>query len=186
MLLESFALYEPKFKLTSSQEYKARLDHVRDRQKVLIKNGQAATGNMNWTVNNSQAQGRKLVNDMIKLVIRSFNNEADACVANVKFDNVELGEKRILKSFEACNRLGKIMSVEISGVYLDLKLDELHLAHEFQIKKQEARRKGRGKTGPGRAARAAEARARDSRGARENRQGAEALHYGNARPPGSS
>jgi len=137
LLLESFALYEPKFKLTSSQEYKGRLDYVRDRQKVLIKNGQAATGNMNWTVNNSQTQGRKLVNDMIKLVIRSFNNEADACVANVKFDNVELGEKRILKSFEACNRLGKIMSVEISGIYLDLKLDELHLAHEFQIKKQE-------------------------------------------------
>lgn len=137
VLLESFALYEPRFKLTTSQEYKARLDSVRDRQKVMIKNAQAATGNMQWTVNNSQAQGRKLVNDMIKLVIRSFNNEADACVANVKFDNVELGEKRILKSFEACNRLGKIMSVEISGIYLDLKLDELYLAHEFQIKKQE-------------------------------------------------
>lgn len=137
VLLESFALYEPRFKLTTSQEYKARLDSVRDQQKVMVKNAQAATGNMQWTVNNSQAQGRKLVNDMIKLVIRSFNNEADACVANVKFDNVELGEKRILKSFEACNRLGKIMSVEISGIYLDLKLDELYLAHEFQIKKQE-------------------------------------------------
>lgn len=137
VLLESFALYEPRFKLTTSQEYKARLDSVRDRQKVMVKNAQAATGNMHWTVNNSQAQGRKLVNDMIKLVIRSFNNEADTCVANVKFDNVELGEKRILKSFEACNRLGKIMSVEISGIYLDLKLDELYLAHEFQIKKQE-------------------------------------------------
>ncbi len=137
VLLESFALYEPRFKLTTSQEYKARLDSVRDRQKMMVKNAQAATGNMQWTVNNSQAQGRKLVNDMIKLVIRSFNNEADACVANVKFDNVELGEKRILKSFEACNRLGKIMSVEISGIYLDLKLDELYLAHEFQIKKQE-------------------------------------------------
>lgn len=137
VLLESFALYEPRFKLTTSKEYKARLDSVRDRQKVMVKNAQAATGNMQWTVNNSQAQGRKLVNDMIKLVIRSFNNEADACVANVKFDNVELGEKRILKSFEACNRLGKIMSVEISGIYLDLKLDELYLAHEFQIKKQE-------------------------------------------------
>lgn len=137
LLLESFALYEPKFKLITSQEYKSRLDHVRDRQKALIKNGDAATGNMDWTVNDSKAQGRKLVNDMIKLVIRSFNNEADACVDNVKFDNVELGEKRILKSFETCNRLGKIMSVEISRTYLSLKLDELHLAHEFQIKKQE-------------------------------------------------
>lgn len=137
LLLESFALYEPKFKLTTSHEYKSRLDSVRDRQKAMIKGGDAATGNTDWTVNNSQAQGRKLVNDMIKLVVRSFNNEADSCVDNVKFDNVELGEKRILKSFETCNRLGKIMSVEISRKYLALKLDELHLAHEFQIKKQE-------------------------------------------------
>lgn len=137
LLLESFALYEPKFKLTTSQEYKSRLDIARELQKALIKSGDAATGNMDWTVNDSKVQGRKLVNDMIKLVIRSFNNEADYCVDNVKFDNVELGEKRILKSFETCNRLGKIMDVEISRRYLSLKLDELHLAYEFQTKKQE-------------------------------------------------
>lgn len=137
LLLESFALYQPKFKLTASHEYKSRLDSTRERQKSLIKSGGAATGNMDWTVNGSKQQGRKLVNDMIKLVIRSFNNEADYCVDNVKFDNVELGEKRILKSFEACNRLGKIMDVEISRQYLGLKIDELHLAHEFQTKKQE-------------------------------------------------
>lgn len=137
LLLESFALYEPKFKLNSSHEYKSRLDSVRERQKEMIKSKDAATGNMDWTVNGSKPQGRKLVNDMIKLVIRSFNNEADYCVDNVKFDNVELGEKRILKSFEACNSLGKIMDVEISRRYLSLKLDELHLAHEFQIKRQE-------------------------------------------------
>ncbi|PCC98992.1 DUF4041 domain-containing protein [Halopseudomonas pelagia] len=137
LLLESFALYEPKFKLNASTEYKSRLDKVRERQKAMIKNGEASTGNMAWSVNGSNAQGRKLVNDMIKLVIRSFNNEADYCVDNVKFNNIELGEKRILKSFEACNRLGKVMSVELSRQYLKLKLDELHLAHEFQLKKQE-------------------------------------------------
>lgn len=137
VLLESFALYEPKFKLNASQEYKSRLDKVRERQKAMIKNGDAATGNTDWQVNGSKAEGRKLVNDMIKLVIRSFNNEADYCVDNVKFDNIELGEKRIRKSFEACNRLGRVMTVALSEQYLSLKLDELHLAHEFQIKKQE-------------------------------------------------
>jgi len=124
LLLESFALYEPKFKLNASHEYKSRLDGVREHQKAMVKAGTAATGNMAWTVNGSQAQGRKLVTDMIRLVIRSFNNEADYCVDNVKFDNVELGKKRILKSFEACNRLGKIMDVEISRKYLNLKIDE--------------------------------------------------------------
>lgn len=137
ILLESFALYEPKFKLNASHEYKTRLDAVRERQKAMIKNGEAASGNMGWEVNGSKTEGRKLVNDMIKLVTRSFNNEADYCVDNVKFDNIELGDKRIRQSFETCNRLGRVMTVRLSEQYLNLKLDELRLAHEFQIKKQE-------------------------------------------------
>lgn len=137
ILLESFALYVPKFKLNASHEYKTRLDGVRERQKTMIKNGQAASGNQDWQVNGNKAEGRKLVNDMTKLVIRSFNNEADYCVDNVKFDNIELGEKRIRKSFETCNRLGRVMTVRLSDEYLGLKLDELRLAHEYQIKKQE-------------------------------------------------
>jgi hypothetical protein len=137
LLLESFALYVPKFKLNASHEYKTRLDSVRERQKSMIKNGDAATGNLGWEVNGSKTEGRKLVNDMIKLVIRSFNNEADYCVDNVKFDNIELGEKRIRKSFETCNRLGRVMTVRLSDAYMNYKLDELRLAHEFQVKKQE-------------------------------------------------
>jgi hypothetical protein len=137
LLLESFALYVPKFKLNASYEYKTKLDGVRDRQKTMIKSGEAATGKDGWEVNGSKAEGRKLVNDMVKLLLRSFNNECDVCVDNVKFDNIELGEKRIRQSFEACNRLGRVMSARLSEEYLNLKLDELHLAHEFQIKKQE-------------------------------------------------
>lgn len=137
LLLESFALYEPKFKLNASHEYKTRLDAVRKRQKTMIKSGSAASGNQNWEVNGSKAEGSKLVNDMIKLILRSFNNEADYCVDNVKFDNIELGEKRIRQSFETCNKLGHIMTVRLSDEYLNLKLDELRLAHEYQVKKQE-------------------------------------------------
>jgi vacuolar-type H+-ATPase subunit I/STV1 len=92
---------------------------------------------MNWEVNGKKSEGRKLVNDMVKLVIRSFNNECDYCVDNVKFDNIELGEKRIRQSFDACNKLGRVMTVQLSDRYLQLKVDELQLAHEFQMKKQE-------------------------------------------------
>jgi len=137
LLLESFALYTPKFKLTTSAEYKDRLDQTRAKQKALIKDKQAVTGNMEWQVNGSKVEGRKLVGDMMKLLIRSFNNECDSCVDNVKFDNVDLGEKRIRQSFDACNKLGRVMTARLSDSYLQLKLDELHLAHEFQLKKQE-------------------------------------------------
>jgi len=137
LLLESFALYEPKFKLNASHEYKTRLDNVREHQKAMVKGGEAATGNLDWEVNGSKTEGRKLVNDMIKLILRSFNNEVDYCVDNVKFDNIELGEKRIRQSFETCNKLGRVMTVRLSDEYLNLKVDELRLAHEYQVKKQE-------------------------------------------------
>ena len=137
LLLESFALYLPKFKFVSSEEYKIKLEKIRDLQKQMIKNDEAATGSQSWTVNNSQAEGRKLVKDMMKLVIRAFNNECDYCVDNVKFNNIETHEKRINQSFDSLSKLGRIMQVSITDKYKRLKIDELHLAHEYQIKKQE-------------------------------------------------
>lgn len=137
ILLESFALYKPKFSFQSSDEYKKRLDLIRDKQKVLIKSGRAAHGSQTWTVNNSKSEGKKMVNDMIKLVLRAFNNECDYCVDHVRFNNIELSEKRIDQSFEALNKLGKVMQVSISPEYKKYKLEELYLAFEYQRKKQE-------------------------------------------------
>jgi hypothetical protein len=137
ILLESFALYKPKFKFLTSEEYKARLEACREKQKQLIKEGQAVTINENWTVNSSKVEGRKMVNDMKKLMLRSFNNECDYCVDNVKFNNMEVNEKRIEKSFEELNKLGRIMSAMITDAYKKLKSEELHLAFEYQQKKQE-------------------------------------------------
>jgi hypothetical protein len=135
--LESFALYQPKFAFTNSPQYKERLDQVRERQKLLIKEGGAVTANEGWTVNGSVAEGRKMVADMKKLLLRSFNNECDYCVDNVKFNNVENHRTRIEKSFEVVKKLGRILSAEITESYKQLKLDELHLAFEYQMKKQE-------------------------------------------------
>lgn len=137
LLLESFALYKPKFSLTNSAAYKERLDEIRKTQKALIKNGVAVTANENWTVNNSKTEGKKMVNDMKKLLLRSFNNECDYCVDNVKFNNIENFEERIEKSFDALQKLGRILSARVTESYKKLKLDELHLAFEYQVKKQE-------------------------------------------------
>lgn len=136
ILLESFALYKPKFKFQTSEEYKNKLDQIREKQKQLIKNGLAVEANENWTVNNSKSEGKKMVNDMKKLLLRSFNNECDYCVDNVKFNNMETNEKRIEKSFEVLNKLGRIMQAKITDAYKKCKYDELYLAFEYQQKKQ--------------------------------------------------
>lgn len=137
LLLESFALYRPKFPFTNSFQYKDRLDEVRDRQKQLIKDKRAVTACTQWTVSGNAAEGRKMVSDLSKLLLRAFNNECDYCVDNVKFNNVESYSARIEKVFESINKLGRILNAEITGEYKQLKLDELHLAYEYQCKKQE-------------------------------------------------
>lgn len=137
LLLESFALYKAKFNFATSEEYKSRLENIRNEQKFLIKTGDAVYANENWTVNGSKSEGKKMVNDMKKLMVRSFNNECDYCVDNVKFNNMEVNEKRIEKSFETLNKLGRIMSARISEQYKKLKYDELYLAFEYQQKKQD-------------------------------------------------
>ena len=137
LLLESFALYKPKFSFLTSDEYKERLSIIREKQKDLIKNGTAASGNQNLTFNNSASQGKKMANDMIKLLLRSFNNECDYCIEHVKFNNIDTNVKRIEKSFEVINKLGKIMQISLLGEYKKLKIDELFLSFEYQRKKQE-------------------------------------------------
>lgn len=135
--LQSFGLYAPKYDFANSDEYKARLSDVRKRQKAMIKNGTAVTGNQNWTVDGNAAQGRKMIKDMQKLLLRAFNSECDEVVDRVKFNTYETAERRIDSSFDAISKLGKVMDVAISYPYYRLKLEELDLAIEYRMKKQE-------------------------------------------------
>lgn len=143
LLLESFALYKPKFHFTNSTEYRERLDIVREKQKALIKSGKAVTANESWTVNGSKTEGKKMVSDMKKLLLRSFNNECDYCVDSVKFNNIESYVGRIEKSYDAVEKLGRILSAAITLEYKQSKVDELHLAYEYQQKKQEEKEEQR-------------------------------------------
>jgi hypothetical protein len=137
ILVQSYGLYSPKFEFVTSEKYRAEIEKIRMGQKDLIKNDDAATGNINWTVNGSAAQGKKMVKDMQKLLLRAFNSECDELVSKVKYNNFEVSLARISKSCEAISKLGKIMSVEITPPYYNAKIDELRLALEYQQKKQQ-------------------------------------------------
>lgn len=137
ILLQEFGLYEPKYDFANSEQYKAKLQKIRQSQKDMIKMGTAATGNMSWEVNGNAAQGRKMVKDMQKLLLRAFNSECDELVDKVKYNTFDTSLKRITASYEAVSKLGTIMSVSISKRYYDLKIDELTLAFEYRQKKHE-------------------------------------------------
>lgn len=137
LLFESFGLYTPRFKFTKSEKYKARLDEVRQLQKTMIKNETAVLGAQNWTVNGSASQGKKMVKDMQKLLLRAFNSECDELVEKVKYNNFDASLKRIKASCDAISKLGNMMNISISDRYCKAKIDELTLAFEYAMKKQE-------------------------------------------------
>lgn len=137
LLYQDFALYKPKYEMVNSETYKEKLNKIRENQKALIKNEQAVSGNMNWTVNGSKSEGKKMVKDMQKLLLRAFNSECDEVINRVTYANIDLSEKRLRTSFDAISKLGRIMSVAITPQYLKAKIEELYLAFEYKQKKQE-------------------------------------------------
>ena len=132
-----YGLYKPTFEFANSDLYKEELSKLRNKQKQCIKNDNAAYGNTNWQVNGSAAQGRTMVNNYKKLLLRAFNVECDDIVANVKVSNLDRSIERIEKISEQISKLGKTMAIGISPGYVQLKIDEVKLALDYQQKKQE-------------------------------------------------
>lgn len=78
-----------------------------------------------------------MTNDNIKMILRSFNNECEAAINKVKFSNIQSIEKRIQTSFNQHNKLNETNKVSLTQRFLDLKLQELYLAFEYEQKKEE-------------------------------------------------
>jgi len=135
--MEEFGLYKPRYDFASSLEYKDKLNVIREMQKAMIKSKSAVNYSENWTVDGSKAKGKKMTNDNIKMILRSFNNECEAAINKVKFSNIQSIEKRIHSSFNQHNKLNDSNKVSLTQRFLDLKLQELYLAFEYEQKKEE-------------------------------------------------
>lgn len=78
-----------------------------------------------------------------QLVLRAFNGETDAAIANVTWNNYRVMEERIRKTHEALNKLGTVMRITIAEPYRDLRLEELRLVFEHEERKQQEREEQR-------------------------------------------
>ena len=137
ILYQSFGLYTPLYDFATSEEYKEKLAEIRQKQKEMIKDKTAVVSYTSWTVNGSKQAGNKMTNDNIKQILRNFNAECENVIDRVKFNNFDSMYSRIEKSFEKLNSLNETNAISIQQSYLDLKFEELSLAYEYQLKKQE-------------------------------------------------
>lgn len=137
VLLQTMGIYDPTFNFATSDEYKEEMQNVRDEAKRIVKNGVAVTGNLGLVFNGCAATGRKLVENMQKLLLRAFNSEADELIKNVKYNNYDSYVKKIEKCAESIGKLGMMLGIHVSEFYKNNKIKELTLAHEYAIKKQQ-------------------------------------------------
>ena len=125
-------VYEPHFDFGDSETYKESIKAVRERQKGMVSSKEATICPANWTVDGSRSKGQTMVNRQTRLTMRAFNNECEATIANTRWNNVVAMEKRILIAAKQINNANASMNLIIHEDYVALKLDELHLTHEYR------------------------------------------------------
>lgn len=84
-----------------------------------------------------------MTNQYIRLMLRAYNNECDAAILKVRWNNVTQMEERINRAFDSVNDLGRAQQIEVTPAYHKLRLEELYLTHEYQEKRNEEREEQR-------------------------------------------
>ena len=137
--LAELGVYKPHFEFTDSEKFKASIESVRADQKAMISAKTAIRAHTDWTVGGSKREGKKMADRAVRLSLRAFNNECDAALSNVRWNNVNAMEKRIQRAYEQINKLNETLDIGINPKYFDLKKKELWLAHEYREKQKEER-----------------------------------------------
>lgn len=140
ILMQSYGVYKHKDNPMNSEICSTKLQEIREKQMDMIKSKEAIEFKQ-WIVNGNVSADNKIDDDitegMIKLVLRIFNDECDSIIDKVKFSNIEVIENLIKKFFEDLNNLGNTTQVKIVTKYFNTKIDELYLAYEYKLKKQQ-------------------------------------------------
>tara|TARA_E500000318_G_scaffold107527_1_gene116951 strand:+ start:6512 stop:7891 length:1380 start_codon:yes stop_codon:yes gene_type:complete len=132
-------VYEPHFEFTDSEQFKAEISRVRDQQKAMVQGKTAAVCNTQWTVEGSKSKGTTMANRAIRMTLRAFNNECDAAIANIRWNNANAMMKRVERAKDQIDKLNESNDVTISWDYYMLKVRELQLTHEYREKQKEER-----------------------------------------------
>lgn len=137
-LLQEAGIYHYRHPLTDAVAYEKALEKIEDEIKAMTrKDGGAVLATTNWTVNGSATEGRVMVRDFSKLMLRAFNAEADNLVRGLKPHKLDPAIERLKKVAETIERLGKTMQIRISTPYFQLRVRELSLTADFLQKQAE-------------------------------------------------
>lgn len=132
-ILQEVGVYDYRHPLSDSVAYKDALQRLQGQIKTMAqKDGGAIEATTTWQVNGSAAEGRKMVRDISKLMLRAYNAEADNLVRGLKPYKLPTAIDRLDKVAFTIEKLGKSMSIRVSPQYHRLRIQELELTADYQ------------------------------------------------------
>jgi hypothetical protein len=125
-------VYEPHFDFDDPDAFKAAIRTVRHRQKAMVEAKTAVICRIAWTVDGSRSKGKTMENRAIRLTLRAFNNECEAAIGKVRWNNANSMERRIENAAAQIDKANISNNVVIQERYVSLRLEELWLTHEYR------------------------------------------------------
>lgn len=117
--------------LATSQELKNILSKYKLEEAELVKN--------NTAVDVLIYDDKKFIATQTRQILRSFNAECDLAISNVTIKNIDTMRNKILRSYEALNKIYKSDGVQITKTFLENKLQQLITSHSYQEKLEDER-----------------------------------------------
>jgi Domain of unknown function (DUF4041)/Meiotically up-regulated gene 113 len=136
-LLQEVGIYNYHHPLADAVAYKGRLEQLKDKYKGMARGNTAVEASTTWQVNGSAVEGRRMVRDFSKLMLRAFNAEADNLVRSMRPYKLQASTDRLEKTAQTIARLGKTMSIRISPAYHQARVTELELTSDYLAKTEE-------------------------------------------------
>lgn len=142
-VLQEVGIYRYHHPLEDAAAYKDRLTDINGHIDELVKANQAVLAADLFTFDGSLAKGRRMVGDLSKLMLRAYNAEADNCVRSLRNGNISTAKKRLENAMKSIERLGVIMEMRVNPDYHQLRVEELELTADYQMKVQEEKENAR-------------------------------------------
>lgn len=137
VMLQQAGIYEFRHRLDDAVAYKVKLDHLKEGIKTLVRRDSAILSTTTWTVNGSTTEGRKMVRDFSKLMLRAYNAEADNCVRTMRPHRLASSIERLEKARDSIAKLGATMHIRIDPGYHSVRVQELEMTADHLAKQEE-------------------------------------------------
>ena len=130
--LVASGLYSLSLDIGSPDSLRRELEDVRQNLAQMISEKTAVTCDGRWQINGSYTEGARATKHYTRIMLRTFNADADACLDLVRWNNLEKCISRLRASFEYVNELGSTHITRLQEPYLEARIKQLKIMHRYK------------------------------------------------------